>query len=315
MLRDELAASVTGADPSRYAAELGDLVNAIDPALEFELTPGTTATHALVVTPAGRPELRAAAARWLAAAPAADAVWEYRMARIADEKVFGSELGFGDVRLAMSGLRYAFTVHEERGQVDVVCHHPDFERLPDGARAQVTFLSLDWLLGEDQVETWLGAIEWSAAAPADAQPPAQLRDAVHRLAGRGDSWTLMTGQGSGLPCIATANLPLRAARWPRFDQHLAVALPFRTANAGRLPVEGSLDALRAFEDDLTMSVGADGTLVAHETGDLLRTLHLYVDSQSQARARVEAALPRWSEGRAKVAARQDPGMAGVRHLG
>jgi hypothetical protein len=118
----------------------------------------------------------------------------------------------------------------------------------------------------------------------------------------------------GLPRMAVANLPLRPARWPRFDTHLGVTLPYRTYNEGRLPIDSSLQALRDFEDMLVASVGGDGALVAHETGNRLRTLHFFVDAQSGARGRIESALPGWAEGRAGLDVTYDPRFERVAHL-
>ncbi len=58
------------------AQEVGTRVQAIAP-LAFETGPGRVARHMLVVSPAGDPELREVAERWLAAAPQPDAAFEY----------------------------------------------------------------------------------------------------------------------------------------------------------------------------------------------------------------------------------------------
>ena len=314
-VRGELDAGIRNGSVREHAESISERVKAIHPDLEWELTPGFGATHALVVTSGGKAELRAVAARWLAAAPVADGTWEYHDIRRADPKVFDSKLVFGDLKLEVDEIRYAFSVDDQRGLIDVLCYHPGFAGSPDQVQAQVTYLTLDWLLGEDRVETWIGAIHWTESAPAAPQRPDELSLAVDELASRGDQWALMGAEGKdGMPRMAVANLPLRSARWPRFDTHLGVTLPYRTCNEGRLPIDSSLQALRDFEDMLMAAVGPDGTLVAHETGNRLRTLHLYVDSQSGARGRVEAALPGWAEGRAGLNATYDPRLEKVEHL-
>jgi hypothetical protein len=314
-MRDVLDAAIQSGSVREHAEAIGQRVHAIHAELEWELTPGFGAQHALVVTSGGKAELRAVAARWLAAAPPPDDRWEYHDIRRADPKVFDSNLVFGDLKLEVEKVRYAFSVDDQRGQIDVLCYHPGFAGAPEQVQAQVSYLTLDWLLGEDQVEIWIGAIHWTENEPATPQRPEELRAAVDDIASRGDQWALMGAEGKdGLPRMAVANLPLRSARWPRFDTHLGVTLPYRTCNEGRLPIETSLQALRDFEDMLVATVGADGTLVAHETGNRMRTLHLYVDSQSGARGRIEAALPGWSEGRAGLDATYDPRFERVEHL-
>ena len=86
-VRDQLDAGIRDGSVRAHAEMIGKKVDAIHGDLEWELTPGRTATHALVVTSAGNPGLRAVAARWLAAAPQPDDLWEYHDIRIADPDV------------------------------------------------------------------------------------------------------------------------------------------------------------------------------------------------------------------------------------
>lgn len=314
-VRAEVAAAISAGDAERFSTEFNTRVESIEPDLQWELTPGTNgADHALVVTPAGNPELRATAARWLASAPAADKTWEYHAVRRSDPSVFSSKLGIAGLELDMAEIGYVINVDREFHRIDVVCFHPSFAALPDGARTQVTYLTLDWLLGEEDVEIWLGAIDSATDRPDNLRSPTDLRNAVYALADD-DRWALMTGQDrDGRPRISTVSMPLRSARWPRFDTHVGVVLPYRSFNDGQLPVEGSLQSLRDFEDRLTASLAGDGALVAHETGVGQRTLHFYVDSVSDARARLESAAPDWAEGKAAVAVTHDPRFDRVRHL-
>ena len=315
-VRDQLDTGIREGSVRGHAEMIAERVNAIHSKLEWELAPGLNATHALVVTSAGEAELRAVAARWLAAAPAPDDLWEFHDIRRADRKDFRrATLAFGDLKIDVDEIRYAYTVDRQRGQIDVLCYHPGFAGAPEQVQGQVTYLTLDWLLGEDKVESWIGVIHWTDEPLAEPHTPEELSAAVDDVASRSEQWALMGAEGKdGLPRMAVANLPLRPARWPRFDTHLGVTLPYRTCNDGRLPIDGSLQALRDFEDMLVAAVGPDGTLVAHETGNRMRTLHLYVDSQSRARGRVETALPGWAEGRAGLDATYDPRFDRVEHL-
>ena len=118
----------------------------------------------------------------------------------------------------------------------------------------------------------------------------------------------------GTPLLATAASPLRSARWPRFDLYVPLRLPYQRYNEQQSPVDESLAALRKFEDELSAAIGANGALVAYEASGRQRTLHYYVDSQTNARAELESHLPRWREGRASVEPQLDPAFEKVRHL-
>jgi hypothetical protein len=313
--RDRVAAAISAGTVREFADEIGRRVDAIRTDLQWELAPGQTSAHALVVTSGGQATMRATAARWLAAAPPADETWSYRSARAADPSVFESVIELDGHKLELAQIRYGITVNKQSHQIDVVCYHPAFAGLPDEVQGQITFLALDWAIGENDVEIWLGEIGWTTTEPANPKMPEDLRHAVIAVASDDDSWVLMEGrQRDGTPLLATAASPLRSARWPRFDLHVPIMLPYQRHNEGQFPVDESLAALRAFEDELSAAIGGNGALVAHETTGGLRTLHFYVDSQTNARAELESHLPRWREGRASIEPRLDPAFEQVRHL-
>lgn len=313
-VRADVAGAISAGGVSVYTEAFNNHVNAIHEDLQWELTPGQGSAHALVVSPGGKPTLRAVAARWLAAAPSPDATWEYAARRVADLQVFTSTMVINDQKLELDQLRYGITVDQEISQVDIVCYHPAFASLPDEALGQITFLSLDWTLGEDGVEIWVGSVNWTAAPLVNPKTPSDLFHAVEAIKAD-DQWVIMSGEKpDGIPLLATVAMPLRSARWPRFDLHIPVTLPYTRYNDGQFPVESSLDALRSFEDGLAVEIGANGALVAHETSGRQRVLHFYVDSQTNAQAQIEEQLRSWPEGRATVAPHLDPAFDGVSHL-
>ena len=64
-------------DPMSVSDTISAAVETIHPELAWELAAGEISEHVLVVTAGGNPDLRAAARRWLLAAPPADEVWSY----------------------------------------------------------------------------------------------------------------------------------------------------------------------------------------------------------------------------------------------
>jgi hypothetical protein len=106
--------------------------------------------------------------------------------------------------------------------------------------------------------------------------------------------------------------PLRSARWPRFDTHVGVVLPF-AARPNGLPTDESLTQLREVEDRVIEAVGTDGEVVGHETTGGTRQLHVYVDGTTAAAdavTRVATAGPF----RARTKVTYDPEFATVAHL-
>src|SRR5215470_11728883 len=311
--RDPIQQTIEAGGAATLADELNVRVNAIHPDLHWEFAKGARSRHALIVSPGGNARLRTVAARWLAEAPAPDEVWEYHRSRQADPGALSATFSSGGHRLDLDELLFASTVDRDRRCVHVVVYHPGFADVPEGLRAQVTFLALDWLLGEDAVETWVGAVEWSTTPVRDAQPPAVLAAVVAELAAPTENsrWTLARMRDrSGAPVIATLQLPLRSARWPQYDTHVAVVLPYRTDNVG-LPIDESLHALRDFEDRLSTRLDVNGQLVAHTSSRGQRTLHYYVDGAGDGVRTIRDSLSGWREGRATAKHTYDPEFAGV----
>ena len=315
------AAEIAAGRAESLAGLLGQAVEGVHRDLSWELGPGGTSEHVLVVTAAGDPQLRSVARRWLLAAPAPDAVWEY-----ADSRPVEQELDWG---LSVEGRTVdaadvvaTWTRTGRQPELDVALHHPALAALPEGTRGELTFLLLDHALGETAVETWVGAIDALVAPPTDRDGGsvgdlAALRTAVQELAAEyaGETWALLEAStADGQPVLAAVRQPLRAALAPHLDRHLRVELPYTDLTDAGLPGPASLEALREVEDDLGARLGSDGRVVAHETSGGVRTLHVYVDSTTDAAFRIEALLAGWPQGRPRTALRADPGWAAVRHL-
>jgi Family of unknown function (DUF695) len=309
-----LAAIDTGAWPDDLVEEIGARVGAIDPGLRWEFAAGARARHVLIVSAGGDPRQRAVAERWCRLAPPVDGMWEYHTTRQPSPGALTSTVDFGTARLDLGLLVFAAAVDTDHREVDVVVHHPGFAGLPEQVRHQVAFLALDWLLGEVAVEMWVGAVRTAVERPEPATGPVALKSIVDDLAldtGE-DSWAMLSSpDGRRLSMIRQ---PLKPVRWPRFDQHITVTLPYLSTSDSGLPVDPSLSALREFEDGVERLLGPDAVLVGHESGNRRRCLHVRADADSRAAGVLRHAATRWPEGRASVSVMADPAWERVRAL-
>jgi hypothetical protein len=315
----EVAAAIARQDPSTTADLLSKHVARIHGNLDWELGAGLHAEHVLVVTAAGDPATRAIARRWLRAAPSSDEVWEYADMRRPSPDVIIQFEGMPPVQIDAALVTIEADLREAALHVGV--HHPTFSQLPEDLQKRVTFLLLDLVLGEELVETWVGAIETAVERPADAVPIAELLPAVAAFAADhvaddgGPSWRLMEGTtAAGHRLVATAMVPLRSIQLPHLDTHVAVSVPYRAARDDGLPQDETLSHLRDFEDHLTARLGDSGRLLAHETADGSRILHYYVDGTTPAAAQLQAATTGWPDGKVTLAVSPDAGWEAVRHL-
>lgn len=308
-----VAAAIDTGDFGELTDIISAKVAAIEPDLQWELGKGSSSKHQLCVTAAGVAENRPTAERWLRAAPAPDDIWEYRAARQADPNWANVHLEFAGRQVVLAETEVSLTVDEDSHLVDVTLFHPAFPEMAEDEREQLTYLLLDWILGEDDVERWLGSIELSETRPEDAVPATALPEVVTAMAGRvkPDHWVMLQGaMPSGAPVLVLVQRPLRWIDHPVLDQHNVITLPFSGRDDG-LPTPDALEALRVREDEVVAMVEPQARLVAHETAEGRRLLHIYSDSQDQ---NITDRLATWAQQvpGASATATHDPSWTEIR---
>jgi hypothetical protein len=314
-----VSAAIEQRRPEQMVELLAPQITAVNERLAWELGQGSTSAHLLVVTSGGDPAVRGLARRWLRAAPPSDLTWQFADARQPSADLDGVELELSGTRIDAGTVQVSARV---RGaEVDVSLFHPAFARFDERQRATATYLLLDQAVGENAVETWVGAVTAITAAPLDPISLRGLRAVVrqlseqHTLTDGEPTWNLLSGQTpQGQPVLAAAQVPLKAATAPHLDTHVRVVVPYRDRTEAGLAGEGSLAALRSFEDHLNARLEGSGRIVAHESCDGVRQLHLYVDGTTPAAEQVRVAAAGWHQGRVDVVVTHDPGWDGVAHL-
>jgi hypothetical protein len=309
-------AGIGGGGFDRFVDAINPLVSAIDDDLQWELAKGQQSRHALIVTAGGVPALRRLAERWLRSGPGRDETWEYYAARRPDPAGLDQQLDFAGETLELAETRFELRIDDDRQKVDTEVFHPAFVRLAEETRRQIAFLVLDWSLGEDEVTRWIGEVSCTVAPTPSGVDVAALRATVEALAARNHdpTWALLTGSRDGHPVLASVSLPAKWIDHPLMDLHVTVELRFSAQTPEGYPAGGTLDQLRAAEDMLIDRFFPRALLVAHETSQGVRVLHLYGDSTDTGlAAEIVQVVAGWRPP-ATVEATPDPGWAAVRHL-
>jgi hypothetical protein len=269
--RDRIAEAIaTTGFGERLVDEISRAVNGIDPRMAWQLAPGQTATHAFCISPEGNAELRQVAIRWLAAAPPADGTWEYHASKPAAPQLTALEIG--GRRFDLAATRVVDAWDPVRRRVDVKLWHPAFAGAPDPVRMQAGFLFLDNLLGEDEVERWIGEIEFDAAAAEGREPAGLTAEIARRRAepSGDETWVLGEGTTGGQPEIVLADAGLKRIDHPFADHHVTIAVLY---GADRFPTDAEAAVLNAEEDDLVRRLGDVAILAGRTTVPGRRTLH------------------------------------------
>ena len=94
-------------------------------------------------------------------------------------------------------LRFGTDVDVNRERIDLEVWHPLFAQLDERVRAQVSYLLLDGLLGEDGVERWVGRIEPVTQLPSDAIDRDALQRRIHELADTATADRFVLGRAAG----------------------------------------------------------------------------------------------------------------------
>lgn len=295
--------------------QLSQRVAAIHPDLTWHFGAGSESEHRLTVSANGTAEVRPSAQRWLRAAPPADPTWEFRSSQEADPNALGTVLEIAGSKLDLSKTGFRVETAEEEFRVHIGVYHPVFRDLPESTRLQVSFLVLDWLLGEDDVERWLGQIEALTVPSADSTNGDGVLRAVESIAERHDpdKWTLSGWEdANGTPAFASFRRSLRWIDHPTLDVHHGVHASFASQDNG-LPADGAaLDSLRSLEDELESLLGPRGLVIGHETASGRRTFHVYTDGEDQ---NVAAGLSDWVRARhLSIESAPDPAWRRVRQF-
>lgn len=319
--RDRLAQAISDGSIGReLVEEISRAVRTVHPAMAWELAPGRTARHAFCLSPEGDPERRQAALRWHAAAPEADATWEFHPSRQAspaprDLEVGGTTFHLGDMRSIASW-------DQLRRRLDVRLWHPAFPAVPRDVRQQVAFLFLDSLLGEDETERWIGEIA-ILDEPSGGRTPSELKAEVDRRRSEpaGDA-TWVVGElqrpGGGREVVA-ADASLKRIDHPFADYHAAIGVLLPDEG---MPSEATQSVLDDEERALLRLLDGVAVQAGRTTAPGRRTIHVVagdLDALKRAIDAWAAGLPdAWPNGerrRIKVDLARDPAWTFQRELG
>ncbi|CAM05351.1 hypothetical protein A8924_6526 [Saccharopolyspora erythraea NRRL 2338] len=177
----EVSAALGDSVPHRVDHQLAELAAAVHPHLTISIERGETAVYALVLTSQADPELRPYTDAWIAAAPAADSLFEYHDSIPPVPDPTEVTVNLRGEKYALADVRVAPQVDEAEGLVDVAVYHPGFAGLEGEARAALTFLPLDAALGERLAADRIGRVETADNEPQGAIGLLEFRDLVRAL--------------------------------------------------------------------------------------------------------------------------------------
>lgn len=182
-LLPEVSSALGEGQPHRVEPLIAEALAEVHPDLEFSVERGNEAIYALVVSARADPRLRPHTDAWRAAAPEADATWEYHDAVPPVPNPEQVTLNLRGQSYALSEMGVVPRVDAGHQLVDVEVFHPGFDGLDEAAKAALTFMPLDAALGERLAADRIGRVEAVTELPAEAVGLLELRDLVRDLDG------------------------------------------------------------------------------------------------------------------------------------
>jgi hypothetical protein len=289
-VKDHVAAAIANRTlgQSPLVGYITTAVHNLSPDFAWELGPGRSSQHNLTVTAEGNLRVRRLTAQWLAAAPPPDGTWEYHDSRQPSSHL---HLEIGGHRFAPEDFAISAGYDENRERFAVVLSHPEFSKADDRLGLQAAFLTLDQLLGEDDVERWIGTIDASKSLAPGAVSLDQFKRAVEEARGKATGDHFVLGEGTsrdGKRVIIATNEALKQIDHLDHVFHLKVGIALRAPDANGFPADEESGRLNVFEDQLEAALGDNAVHIGRATWAGRREIHLFVRDPAAATAAVDA---------------------------
>jgi hypothetical protein len=186
-----------------------------------------------------------------------------------------------DKTVPLDELRFRVKLDDSCERIDLVAFHPAVAKSKKSkSNLQLVLIALDNLLGEDDVERFVGAVDVAKKKPTGKLISyASLGKLVAKLARKwsGEKWALLSGEtNDGVPLVATVNRALKRIDHPLLDMHATITILVEAPNEQGFPTPAESKRLEAMENDLLDAFGRDAANLGHETLDGRRVVHLHV---------------------------------------
>lgn len=287
---EALTASLRSGQVDDWRAQLSDRVRAVHARLQWDLRRGPDGSFALCLSGTGDAVLRIIAERWRQAGPDSDDAWEFHASRPATSRAESLVLNIAGEKMALADTRIGLVDDPGRERINCEVYHPAFSRLATATRDSIAVLLLDHAVGEDSVETWLGAISTATRVPTDPRTVAELNAAIswRRETATGVHWGVTTAPSEQGTLFQIVNYAVKRWQYPTFDVRCDVTFELERPTPAGIPDPWESEGFEAIEDGLARGLADHAVLVARTSGRQRHTVHLYAREDSIAPGAIAA---------------------------
>ena len=159
--------------------------------------------------------------------------------------------------------------------------HPCFKGIDPKFARGLAYQLLDMILGEDAVETWVGAVEAGVGEVLPELDVKALRSALGDLREAELQWALLREKGDAKPRLVRVCPGLKPRHWLAFDQHLSVTASYQSTDDDGLPDGEGLERLNQAEDQLVATLGERAVFHGRELSEGRCVWHFHADAAAE----------------------------------
>jgi hypothetical protein len=185
----------------------------------------------------------------------------------------------GETPFAFEGVCVVLERDTLREMIDLTLYHPSLAVMDAVDRSLAAFSVLDHLLGEDDVERWVGTIDVSLEPLDNALPIEALKGEVAALAAdaTAERWQAVTSGTRNHPVVVTVNRALKPIDHVALTTHVRIDIELRSPGPRGLAHTKEEIQLSALQAELTRELGTRVVVVARETQRGHRIVHLHAE--------------------------------------
>lgn len=171
------------------AGNCKDLLHEVSPVVE-ELFPGfawvfgpgpnEVGGHSFTLSGSGSIHFQFLAEYWKAQAPELEG-WTFHASRQPNGADPVAAIRIDETKFVFGETQFTANVNNEKEKVDLEVFNPSFANVESEVRVEVTFLILDYILGEYGTEQWVGIIDTTTELNEAARSILKLPDLLHDL--------------------------------------------------------------------------------------------------------------------------------------
>lgn len=254
-------------------ADLGERASAIHPKIQVLGEYRPDGSSWLCLSSRGNIELRPLVQLWAARAQLHSDGWRFLTARPRSwPPTRHTPFPFVELELVHR--------HDElREVIHVSLYHPAMATMEPVQTNQLAFMALDHLLGEDDVERWIGNLSVATERPEGAAPIESLCEAVRAAAERAtaEQWQAVSSGPKSAPTLVTINRAVKPIDHVELGMHVRIDMQLRAPGPRGLAQGKEELALNRLQAALSHDLGARAVVVARETHLGHRIIHLHAE--------------------------------------